>query len=408
MIQGDSHAPRRVMMLLPHPLSAADGGVQRSTLQMGEYFASLGWEVAYVSLSCDGHDERQIVHLYQPGSDLVNGTHSQVIEFLRTVIAEFKPGIVFNQIGVPEQPAKALHQIKTEADHFKVIACFRNSPEFFRSNLANGGYLGRKLGVPATSIPGAKLVDSVVTWAHRRKAARLFEAALDRCDRLMLLSPRYVDDLKWYLPDLDGDRIITIPNAYEQPSQVDWNAKQDHLLYVGRIHHQQKNVMVLPELWKAVHSTCPDWEFHIVGYGPDTVKLKDKFAELGCRDVYFHGRQPASRFFEKARLFVMTSSYEGFPNTLIEAQMHGVVPIAFRSFSAIDEMVNHQKDAILVAPYDVGKMADQIVEMMNDEKRRMKMAQAGRSNARRFSSEAVGEKWQSVLSELMEGDSISS
>jgi glycosyltransferase involved in cell wall biosynthesis len=218
----------------------------------------------------------------------------------------------------------------------------------------------------------------------------------------MLLAPSYIADLKWYLPDLEVSKIIVVPNAYVQPGHVDWEEKRNHLLYVGRIEQAQKNVMVLPEIWRRLHSEAPDWEFHIVGYGPDTMRLKKSFRERNCQNFYFHDRQRAEPFFEKASIFIMTSTYEGFANTLIEAQMHGVVPVAFRSFSAIDWMVNDSQDALVIAPYDLDKMSDSIASLISDGSKRNSMALAGLDNAKRFSEDTVGLQWKSILTELLD------
>jgi len=395
------------MMVLPYPLNAADGGVQRSTLQMGEYFSRIGWEVAYVSLSSEGHAAPSGVTLFSPVSDLLSETDARIHSFLRHAVQCFRPEVIFNQIGLPRQPACSLSRLRSEGFDFKVIACFRNSPAFYRQNAENDGFLSRRFGGLGTLIPGSALIDRLVTKIHQKKTSRLFRLALQRCDQLMLLAPSYIDDLEWYLPALDRSKIVVVPNAYVLPGEIDWTIKENHLLYVGRLAQVQKNVMVLPELWKKLEDAEPFWEFHIVGYGPDTQRLKDRFKELDCKRVRFHDRQRAESFFQKAKLFVMTSTYEGFANTLIEAQMHGAVPVAFKSFSAIHSMVNNKTDALLTTPYDLNEMENQLLELMRDGEQRNRMARAARENAKRFSEKKVGGLWLVALSELM-GDSVAS
>lgn len=389
-------------MVLPYPLNAADGGVQRSTLQMGEYFSSLGWNVAYVSLSKQGHSVRDEIRLYCPDTELVEASDARILGFLNSAVADFVPDVIFNQIGLTEQPAKAIHDLRCQGFSFKIIACFRNSPGFYRSNLEHSSYLSRRLGPNFDAIPGIRLIDHVVTRVHRKRTARRFRAALQHCDRLMLLAPSYTRDLEWYIPDLDHSRILTVPNAYAIPESMSWEKKQNRLLYVGRMEQAQKNVMLLPEIWSHIQDDAPDWEFHLVGDGPDMARLKRRFDELDCRDVTFHGRQRADDFFRQARIFIMTSTYEGFANTLIESQMHGVVPVAFKSFSGIDWMVNDKEDACLIPPYEIPMMREAILALMRNESRLKELALAGRRNAARFSEDQVGRQWQAILADLLD------
>lgn len=392
---------RKVMMVLPYPLNSADGGVQRSTLQMGEYFSGLGWSVSYVSLWRSDQADQVTVDCVSPGPGQDVSTDTGLMKFLKVAIETHRPDVIFNQVGLPRQPALALERLRAKGLRFKLISCFRNSPAFYSENTEHSGFVERYIGQKARNIPGVAWLNRVAVQIHRLKTSRLFQRAMDRCDLLMLLAPSYIENLRWYLPNLDVSKILIMPNAYVQPEKVDFDTKKNWILYVGRIEDAQKNVLMLPELWDLLQTNLPEWELHIVGDGPDKVRLQKSFEQINAKSVFFHEQQRADQFFAQAKIFVMTSRYEGFANTLIEAQMHGTVPFAFRSFSAIDWMVNDGMDSILISPYDLEGMAHQILKLSKDEKSLGQLARKGLQNAERFSEEKVGKRWLEVLDRLL-------
>jgi glycosyltransferase involved in cell wall biosynthesis len=392
---------RRVMMVLPYPLDPSEGGVQRSTLQMGEFLAKEGWSVCYVSLWKSDPVDQVSVDCISPGAEHDVSTDAGLTKFLKGAIESHQPEVVFNQVGLPRQPALALDRLRTGGLRFKIISCFRNSPAFYSENVGHSGFVERYLGQSIGWIPGVALLNRVAVEIHRWRTARLFQKAMDRCDLLMLLAPSYIENLRWYLPNLDVSKILIMPNAYVQPESVDFEEKKNWILYVGRIEEAQKGVLMLPKLWNLLQDRLSDWELHIVGDGPDKTSLLKSFEEMNAQRVFVHNRQRADHFFEQARMFVMTSRYEGFANTLIEAQMHGTVPIAFRSFSAINWMVNDRRDSILIPPYDLEEMVCQILRVARNNNEREQLALEGVKNAERFSEERIGERWLAILNELL-------
>ena len=116
--------------------------------------------------------------------------------------------------------------------------------------------------------------------------------------------------------------------------------------------------------------------------------------------VELHGFTNPKLFYAKSKIFIMTSAYEGFANTVLEAQSYGLVIVAYNSYGALGEVVNDGKDAVLVEEYNKDKMANEIVKLMNNKKCLDKMSLAARENSRKYQAHKIAFQWYRLFSEL--------
>lgn len=385
-----------VALILPWPLDPKVGGVQRSTWELGHCLARRGWEVTYVSLASSGHRQPELGRLVHPAHPLPDQMPA-VRDFLRPVIAERQPAAVVNQIAMSVPIAGALAALRREGARFGVVGCYRLNPAMYRDNhrhiiehqLCDRPILRRL----ATNPLGARMALHV----HRFRNRPRFRDAIERCDRFMLLSPTFFEELAWYVPDVDVRQLVAIPNGFPLPAAAEGTPRRNRLLYVGRMDSAQKNIFLIPEIWSRLQDRLPDWELHLVGDGEDRAELERRIAAHGLERVHLHGRMDPDEHYRAARMFLMLSTYEGFGNTLIEAQMRGVVPVAFDSYSAIRWMLNHDRDALLVPPFDLDAYVEAISSLAIDGERIEAMSGAAVANAARFSDVALGDRWESAL-----------
>ena len=389
-----------IAFVFPQPLDPVAGGVQRTTWQLGHYFASQGWRVVFISLAMDGHKPPLVGSLHYPAED-VFADRKALKHFLGEKLGNSMPDVVINQTGLNSEPDRTLFELRKAGLSYKIICCFRNNPALF---LVNHRYLVRHLLGKESWL--LFFIDHPLGWKvlmlwHRLKNMRSFRLALFWSDRFMLLSPTFISELQWYVPDLDESKIVIIPNGFHLPDITGLPPKRKRFLFVGRLQQAQKNILILPVIWAKVLHQLPEWELYIVGDGPDRAELESKIEEMSLERIYLHGKMDPTENYRAAKVFLMVSFFEGFGNTLIEAQMQGVVPVAFRSYSAIDWMLNDGVDAVLVPSFDVDRYAAALVQLATDEDRWASMSAAALSNAQRFSEKAVGDIWQTVLSEVM-------
>lgn len=88
--------------------------------------------------------------------------------------------------------------------------------------------------------------------------------------------------------------------------------KEKILLYVGRIENRQKRIDLLLKTWALVQKQCIDWSLVIVGDGNSKEELTNLSLSVKLERVRWVDRCDPRPFYEKASIFALTSSFEGF------------------------------------------------------------------------------------------------
>lgn len=335
----------------------------------------------------------------QPEAALVSA--AQIADYLAEVFADFPSAVVVNQISMDSAIAEALWNLRRRGLLAGLVNSYRANPAAFAQNVRH--LVANRVRMPGIStMLRSPILVSALLKLHRARNAGRFRRAYERCDRFMLLSPTFFDELRWYVPSARDEKMIAIPNGFPAAtaSAGEVEEKQDILLVVGRIENGQKNALMIPDLWERLVTRLPNWEIHVVGDGPDLAILQRDVARRTLPRVVLHGWSHPEPHYRRAKIFAMLSSYEGFGNTLIEAQTHGVVPIAFNSYSAVSWILNDGVDASLIAPFDLDAFADKVSTIAHDEGRLTAMSVAARLNAGRFTEQAMGEAWEALATQI--------
>jgi glycosyltransferase involved in cell wall biosynthesis len=156
----------------------------------------------------------------------------------------------------------------------------------------------------------------------------LFTRALSRVDRVVVQNPRQLADCREHY----GRDATLIPSCYQPPRDAR-PGQGDAVLWVGTVHDYKRPEMVL-ELARRL----PRRRFIVVG-GPAAPgeRLREGYFET-IRDaaarlpnVEFKGFLPlpeVERCFDRGRVLVNTSVYEGMPNTFLQAWARGIPTVA--------------------------------------------------------------------------------
>lgn len=122
-----------------------------------------------------------------------------------------------------------------------------------------------------------------------------------------------------------------------------------------------------------------DLHFVVAGKGELEQELRDLAAQLGVVDrVKFIGHfHDVRKVFELMDLYVLSSTREGLPNTVLEAMAMGI-PIVSTDVDGVKEAVTHDREALLVPPQDSAQLAHGIERMLDDAELRQRLARNAR------------------------------
>jgi L-malate glycosyltransferase len=137
----------------------------------------------------------------------------------------------------------------------------------------------------------------------------------------------------------------------------------------------------------------------LVGEGPERPRVQALAAQLGVADrVLCLGALPHfAELLACADLFLLPSETESFGLAALEALACGV-PVVASAVGGLPEVVRHADTGLLVPPADPEALAAAIASLLDDEPRRLRMAQAARVDAvARFSPEPAIDAYERVL-----------
>ena len=97
----------------------------------------------------------------------------------------------------------------------------------------------------------------------------------------------------------------------------------------------------------------------------------------------------------------MTSAYEGFGMSLIEAQQNGVALIVMDSYESLHEIVENGKNGIIVKDGDVAEFTQKLRLLMSDEKLIRRLTDEGLKTCQRFSVSKLVDKWERIYDLLL-------
>lgn len=208
------------------------------------------------------------------------------------------------------------------------------------------------------------------------------------------------DTARWLEIHTRARDVTVIPNFLAPEFQVKSIAgdRQPRVLAVGRLG-REKGFDMLLRAWSGLGPERVGWRLRIVGEGPERDSLQKLAGDLGIEtEVEFPGQvADVAVEYASARIFVLTSRFEGFPNALVEASASGCACIAFDCLTGPREIFAKLAAGTLVEPGDVAGLARALGTSMATDLEapaRIRLASAARS---RFCFEAGLAQWDRVI-----------
>jgi glycosyltransferase involved in cell wall biosynthesis len=138
----------------------------------------------------------------------------------------------------------------------------------------------------------------------------------------------------------------------------------------------------------------------IAGDGPDRGSLEGRARELGVADrVSFIGSQPRRRIvelFRAADATILSSSWENFPHTVVEALAVGT-PVLAMEAGGVSEVVHDGENGLLVPPGDTAGLADAVRRYFSDGELRTRLRAAAAPSVAEYAPERVFGELEATL-----------
>jgi glycosyltransferase involved in cell wall biosynthesis len=329
--------------------SFGDGGVDRMLVNLANGLVEAGNGVQFVVKQSRGVYEEHL----SPGVSKVvlqGQTDKQLADELTAHLGRVRPAIVMSGKGAD--------------DRIALMAKARLKDPEIRFFL--------RVGTSLSSREAHKRPNLLRRWLLRRQTRRLFA----RCDGVIANSDGAVGELLDFL-GFQPRHVAVAPNPTVTPDLLPLSGKPSPhpwlrdpevplVLGIGRLCRAKD----FPTLLRAFaqlreRRSC---RLMILGKGRQAGKLLSLAAELGIQDDFALPGfvQNPYAYLSKAKLFVLSSLWEGCPNVLIEALAVGTPSVSTDCPSGPREILGEGQYGRLVPPADVEALAQAMAATLDD------------------------------------------
>ena len=202
----------------------------------------------------------------------------------------------------------------------------------------------------------------------------------------------------------EESKCVVLQNPIKISGEVGSDApRQKRVLYVGRLSYWDKRIDRLLSAWKLVEESFPEWKLSIVGEGGERNALEAFVRTNNLQRVEFLGFEPnPQNFYNSSEILCLTSTIEGCPMVLLEAQMCGCATMAFDCSSGVRNILSpNWESGVCVANGDIEAFASALSRLMSDDELRCSIQRNGAESAKRFSPEVSAAQYHTLIEELM-------
>jgi GalNAc-alpha-(1->4)-GalNAc-alpha-(1->3)-diNAcBac-PP-undecaprenol alpha-1,4-N-acetyl-D-galactosaminyltransferase len=190
--------------------------------------------------------------------------------------------------------------------------------------------------------------------------------------------------------------IHVIYNPVSVIEKIDCEVK-NRIVTVGRLE-EVKGHRYLIEAFARIRNK--DWELSIVGNGSLRSELESIANLLGVSNrVIFHGHLTDFRLqLSEAKIFVLPSLKEGFPNALIEAMSVPLACVASDTFYGFNEIIIDGDNGLLVQPGNVDELTNILETLVENNQLREKIKTNAFGIREKLNLQSIAEQYLKVIS----------
>lgn len=196
--------------------------------------------------------------------------------------------------------------------------------------------------------------------------------------------------------------IIYNPIKTEFLSKDENILKEDTIINVGRLV-EQKNQKMLIEAFAKLPNKYKNYKLKIFGTGPLEKELTEQIQKLNLQErIQLCGVcDDIKTELEKAKIFVLSSDYEGMPNALIEAMAVGLPVISTDCpCGGPRELIDDEKNGLLIKVNDIEGLERRIEDLIENQEKAITIGKKAEEIKDRLNLANIVEQWQSYIMEV--------
>lgn len=369
------HKSKIKIVFVIHSLNA--GGAERVASMLANYWSGIGHQVSIITQTDVNNDfyylsdvvVRKSINMDEESKSIVDAIYKNTkrLVLLRKILRRENPDIVIAMMT----NSIVYAVIAGIGQAYPIIGSERNHP---------------------SSLPISRVWKILRRMTYPRLAGMVAQTS------------KIAEWLKKHAPNPEI-RVIANPvklpipniNPIVEPRSIISNDKRI-LLAVGRLA-SQKAFDRLISAFSEIESRHLDWVLVIVGSGTLKVELEQLIDKYGLsHKVYLVGSVGnIGDWYSHADAYVMSSEFEGFPNTLLEAMAHGLPCISTDCDTGPSDLIDHGVNGLLVDNRSKDSLVAGLNKILDDKELRNRIGLAARDVNNLYSLESISSQWFGII-----------
>lgn len=197
---------------------------------------------------------------------------------------------------------------------------------------------------------------------------------------------------------LENSKCIYNPLSFSEQRCADMSNKK--VVFIGRLS-KEKRVHLAINYFKEVvcNNEFNEWKFEIYGSGELAEEIK---CDIGNNhQIIFKGpTEQVNEAMLGSSLLVLTSSFEGMPLVVLEANECGVPALVYDFGESSREVVIDGKTGIIVPQNNETMYKEMMEKIFRDEDYRLELSSECKKFAKSFALENIGREWLNLFKEM--------
>jgi GalNAc-alpha-(1->4)-GalNAc-alpha-(1->3)-diNAcBac-PP-undecaprenol alpha-1,4-N-acetyl-D-galactosaminyltransferase len=179
-----------------------------------------------------------------------------------------------------------------------------------------------------------------------------------------------------------------------------YSKRENIILSVGRLIPSKAHDILIRAFAQTNHK---GWELWIAGDGPEYDNLKKLINELRVGDqVKLLGLvKNTPSLYNKSKIFAFSSTYEGFPNALIEAMHFGLACVSSDCPTGPAELIKDGENGFLVPMNDIKTMGEKLTNLMENPSKLEEFGKKSILAVQQYDEESVAKQWKAIVERLI-------
>ena len=193
--------------------------------------------------------------------------------------------------------------------------------------------------------------------------------------------------------------IFSPSYLHEKVKKKNKKNKQKIFLAVSRLA-KEKNILYLVDAINLIRKK--NFILKIIGDGDQRKKLISyvKKLKLEKKIKFLNFKRNTSQYFAESDLFINTSFFEGFPNSVVEAISNNVPVLCSKSHGGIHDIIKNKSYGNLFDISKVENLSSLILSFFKNENNFSKKTKIAKKNLKMFSIKKCIKDYENILSQL--------